>query len=99
MPSSLRRKLQNTMEMTQKAPEWGSPSGTSSFLLVAIKATLDKLSFKTGSEVAAHAYEAVDTLRVRCANETNEVPYTEFSYLFPKGLEGALPTDVTFVVY
>ena len=52
-----------------------------------------------GSEVAAHAYEALETLRVWCENETNKVPYTEFSYLLPKELEGALPTNVTFVFY
>ena len=37
----------------------GSLSGPSLFLLVAIKATLEKSSVKTGSEVAAHTYEAV----------------------------------------
>ena len=73
-----------------------SPSGTSSFLLVAVNATLENSSFKTGSEVAAHAYEVAETLRVRCENETNEARYTEFSCLFPKELERVLPTNVTF---
>ena len=54
----------------------GSLSGTSSFLLVAIKATMEKLSFKTGSEVAGHAYEAAQTLRVWYENEMNELPHT-----------------------
>ena len=65
----------------------GSRSGTSSSLLVAIKDTLEKSLFKTGSEVAAHAYEAAKTLRVQCENEASEVPYTEFSCLFLKELE------------
>ena len=52
----------------------GSLSGTSSFYLVAVNATLEKSSFKTSSEVAAHAYGAAETLRVRCENETNEIP-------------------------
>ena len=52
----------------------GSPSETSLFLLGAIKATLEKLSFKTGSEVVAHVYGAAETLRVRCEKETNEAP-------------------------
>ena len=56
----------------------GSPSGISSFLIVAIKGTVEKSSFKKGSEVAAHAYEAAETLRVWCENETNELPYTGF---------------------
>ena len=76
-----------------------SPSGTSSFLLVAVNATLEHSSFKTGSEVAAHAHEAAETLRVWCENETNEVPYTEFSCLLLKELEKALPIDVTFAFY
>ena len=77
----------------------GSPSGTSSFLLLEIKAMLEKSSFKTESEAAAHVYEAAETLIVQCEKEMNEVPYTKFSYLFPKGMEGALPTNVTFVFY
>ena len=52
-----------------------------------------------GSEVATHSYEAEETLRVRCANETNLVPYTEFSYLLPEKLEWALLTDIKFVFY
>ena len=75
----------------------GSPSGTSSVLLVAVNATLEKSLFKMGSEVSAHAYEAAETLRIRCENETNEVPFTEFPCLFPKEVEGALPTNSTFV--
>ena len=77
----------------------GSPSGTSSFVLVAIKVTMEKSSFRTGSEVAAHACEAAETPRVRYEHETNKPCHTEFSYLFPKELEGALPTNVTFVFY
>ena len=73
-----------------------SPSGTSSFLLVAVNgyATLEDSSFKTGSEIAAHAHEAAETLRVWCKNETNEVPC-----LLLKELEGALPITVTFALY
>ena len=48
-----------------------------------------------GSEVAAHAHEAAETLRVWCENEMNEVPYTDFSWLLLNELEGALPTNVT----
>ena len=62
------------------------------FFLVA-----ENSSFKTGSEVAAH--EGWETPRVWCKNEMNEASYTEFSCLFPKELEGPLPTNVTFVFY
>ena len=43
----------------------GSPSGTSSFLLVATEATLEKSLFKTGSEIVAHAYEAAKNFHVK----------------------------------
>ena len=71
------------------------PSGTPSFLLVAMNATLEDTSFKPGSEVAAHAREAAETLSVWCENETNEGLYTQFSRLLQKQLEGAVPTNVT----
>ena len=71
------------------------PSGTPAFLLVAVNATLEDPWFKIGSEVAAHAHEAAETLRIWCENKTNEVPYTELSCLLLKKLEGALPTNVT----
>ena len=61
-----------------------SPSCTASFLLVAVNATLEDSSFKTRSEVATHAHEAVETLRVACENEMNAVPNTEFSCLVLK---------------
>ena len=75
-----------------------SPSGTSSFLLVAINTMLEVhvSSFKTGYEVAAHAHEAADTLRVWCENKTDEVPHIGFLCLLLKELEGALPTNVIF---
>ena len=71
-------------------------SGTSSFLPVAVNATLEDSSFKMGSELAAHSHEAAETLRFWCENEMNQVPYTEFSCLLLKELDGALPTNVTF---
>ena len=52
-----------------------------------------------GSEVAAHAHEAAETLKVWCEKETNEIPYTKFSCLLLKELGGALPTNVIFAFY
>ena len=78
-----------------------APSGTL-FLLVAIKAALEKWSFKTESELDAHVYEAASGDSESPVCEPNEqVPYTEFSYmyLFPKEMEGAFSTNVTFFFY
>ena len=69
------------------------------FLLVAVNATLEDSSFKTGSEVAVYSHEAAETWRVWCESETNKVPFTEFSCLLLKELEEALPTNVTFAFY
>ena len=94
--SLLRQKLQKHYGNDTIITSMASYSGTSSLLLVALNTTLDKSLFKTGSEVAAHAYEA---MRVLCENKTKEVPYIEFSCLLLKELEGALQTNVTFSFY
>ena len=72
-----------------------SPSGTSSFVLIAVNAMLEDSLFKMRSEVAAHSHKAAESLRVWCENKTNEEPYTKFSCLLLKELEGVLPADVT----
>ena len=54
-------------------------TSTSSLLLEAINATLEDPSFRTGSEVAAHARQVAQTLEDWCDDKTNEIPFTEFS--------------------
>ena len=76
-----------------------SPSGTSSFILVAVNAKLENSSFKTLSELVCHPHESAETLRVCWENETNEALYTKFSCLLLKELEGPLPTNATFALY
>ena len=77
-----------------------SPSGTSSFILIAVNAMLENSLFKTGAEVASRpAYKASETLKVWCEDKTKEAPYTKFSCLLLKELERPLPTNVTIALY
>ena len=78
--SLLRRKLLKHYGTDAIGARMASPSGTSSFVLVAVNATMENSSLKTGSEVAALAYEAAETLWVLCENETNEVYPTKSSH-------------------
>ena len=55
-----------------------SSTATSLLLLEAVNATLEDPSFRTRSEVAAHARKATETLKDWCEDKDNEEPYTEF---------------------
>lgn len=48
-----------------------SPTGTSSFLLVAVNATLEDSSFKMGSEVAANTHELIIASKLKGDLPTN----------------------------
>ena len=66
-----------------------------SFIRDAVDATLEDESFTTGSEVAARALGAAETLKCWCEDKSNEIPYTEFSEQLLKELKETIPPDMT----